>query len=134
MKNKEKTDYRKIRRRGFGWIYFVGTAVVIGGVMAYGAVGVIAFGFDHNTSLSMLAMIPPMSIIYALAIRPVLRQLTSRIEKLTDAMDEVVEGNLDYKIDTYNSGEYRDVYEKFNSMTLELKRTKEEIDQLIELI
>ena len=124
----EKEIKKRKRRKGYGWVYGIGVVMVIGGVMAYGAVGVIAFGFDETSSLSMLAMIPPMTIIYALAMRPVLRQLSIRIEKLTDAMDEVADGNLDYKIDMKNAGEYEDVYEKFNSMTLELKRTKEEME------
>jgi len=69
-----------------------------------------------------------MSFVYYMAMRPVIRKLSGRIEKLTVAMDEVAGGNLDYQIDTRKSGEFTKAYKQFNSMVLELKATKQEME------
>ncbi|MCR5273296.1 MAG: HAMP domain-containing histidine kinase [Lachnospiraceae bacterium] len=125
-RRKCKTKARIIR--GFRWVYVIGTIVVIGSVMAFGLIGTTVFGFDHRSSLTMLAMIPLMAFIYSMAIKPVIIKLSSRIEKLVIAMDEVANGNLDYQIDTKRAGEFQTAYNQFNAMTLELKKTKQEME------
>ncbi|MCR5770619.1 MAG: HAMP domain-containing histidine kinase [Butyrivibrio sp.] len=114
--------------KGFRWVYFMGTVIVVGSVMAYGLIGAIVFDFDDRSALTMLAMVPLMSFVYTMAMRPVIRKLSGRIEKITIAMDEVANGNLDYQIDTKKSGEFKKAYSQFNSMTLELKKTKQEME------
>lgn len=126
MDKNKWSGYRKLK--GFGWVYLIGTIVVIGGVMAYGLIGSLFFHFDDITSLSMLGMIPIMSFIYYRSMRPVVRNLSSKIKRLTDALDEVADGNLNYQIDTKRAGEYEIVYKQFNAMTLELKKTKKEME------
>jgi len=117
----------KKKIKGFNWVYIIGTIVVFGGVMAYGMVGVLAFDFNEESSLSMLGMIVPMSFVYYLAMRPVVNKLSKRIETLTEAMDRVANGELDYQINIKKAGEFTEAYSQFNSMALELKKTKEEM-------
>ena len=127
MENKGWGMKKQNKLKGFRWVYVIGSIVVIGGVMGYGAIGAIVFDFDHRSSLTMLAMVPIMTTIYYLAMKPVVRKMTNRIQKITIAMDEVANGNLDYVIDTKGSGEFEKMYSQFNSMTLELKKTKQEM-------
>ncbi len=110
--------------KGFNWVYIIGTIVVFGSVMAYGMVGVLVFGFTKESSLSMLGMIVPMSFVYYLTMRPVVNKLSKRIETLTDAMDRVANGELDYQINIKTAGEFTEAYSQFNSMALELKRQR----------
>ena len=121
-------DNKKTKIKGFIWVYIIGIIVVIGGVMAYGLIGSIVFDLDRNSAISMLGMIPLMSLIYFLAMRPVVKRLSERMEKLFAGMNEVSEGNLDYQIDLQNAGEYKALYKQFNDMTMELKKTKEEME------
>ena len=116
------------RIKGFGWIYLVGIAVVIGGVMAYGLVAQLFLGFDEHSSLSMVWMIIPMSIVYALAVRPVVKGMTEKMNRLAEGMEAVSGGDFEYQIDTKKSGEFETLYRQFNSMTLELKKTREEME------
>ncbi len=115
-------------RKGFRWVYVIGTIVVIGGVMGFGLIGAIFFDFNHHSSILMLMMVPIMSFIYAMAMKPVIRNLSDRINNLTDAMNQVSNGNLDYQIDVNKAGEFTTAYNQFNAMTLELKKTKEEME------
>lgn len=123
----EKSYDDKFKINGFRWVYVIGLIVVVGGVMGYGAIGAIVFDFDDSSSLTMLAMIPIMSTIYSLAMKPVIRKISTRIETLIDAMEQVANGNLDYQLVTAGAGEFERAYRQFNAMALELKRTKEEM-------
>lgn len=122
-----KKNPKKNKIKGFRWVYVIGSIVVIGGVMGYGAIGSVVFDFDDRSSLTMLAMIPIMTTVYYLAMKPVVNKLSGRIDELTKAMDEVANGNLEYQIDIKHAGEFEKAYSQFNAMTLELKKTKEEM-------
>ncbi len=113
--------------REFKWVYVVGMVVVTAGVMGFGAIGTVVFSFDHRRALTMLLMIPIMSVIYYLAMKPVVRMIDSRINRLIFAMDEVANGNLEHQIDMENGGEFTKAYGQFNAMVLELKKTKQEM-------
>lgn len=123
----KKKNPKKNKIKGFRWVYVIGSIVVIGGVMGFGAIGKVVFDFDDRSSLTMLAMIPIMTTIYYLAMKPVVTKLSGRIDELTKAMDEVAGGNLDYQIDIKKAGEFEKAYSQFNTMALELKKTKEEM-------
>ncbi len=127
-KVKSKKSKEKIRIRGFIWVYVIGTMIVVGGVMGYGLIGAAIFDFDDRSSLTMLAMVPIMAFVYSLGMRPVLRRIKNRMEKLAVAMDEVASGNLSYQIDMKDAGEYEVLYKQFNAMALELKKTREEME------
>ncbi|MCR5100735.1 MAG: HAMP domain-containing histidine kinase [Butyrivibrio sp.] len=118
---------RKYKLKGFMWVYLIGTVVVVGGAMGFGTIATIQFKLDHASSISMLGMIPIMAFIYYIAIGPVVSIISSRIEMLTKAMDEVANGNLDYQIDITKAGEFKKAYTQFNAMVLELKKTKSEM-------
>ena len=122
-----KKNPKKNKIKGFRWVYVIGSIVVIGGVMGYGAIGSVVFDFDDRSSLTMLAMIPIMTTIYYLAMKPVVNKLSGRIDELTKAMDEVAGGNLEYQIDIKHAGEFEKAYGQFNTMAFELKKTKEEM-------
>lgn len=126
MKTKERQSHKN-KIKGFRWVYVIGSIVVVGGVMGYGAIGSVVFDFDDRSSLTMLAMVPIMTAVYYLAMQPVVSKLSNRIDNLTKAMDEVANGNLDYQIETKGAGEFEKAYRQFNTMTLELKKTKEEM-------
>ncbi len=79
-------DNKKTKIKGFIWVYIIGIIVVIGGVMAYGLISSIVFDLDRNSALSMLAMIPLMSLIYFFAMRPVVKKLSERMERLFTGM------------------------------------------------
>jgi len=121
-------DNKKIRIKGFFWVYVIGIIVVIASVMAYGLIGTLVFKFDEQSALTMIAMIPIMSLVYFFAMRPVVRSIRGKMEKLAEGMYEVGEGNLSYQIDLKGAGEYKALYSGFNSMTLELKKTREEME------
>lgn len=123
MKKKER-----IKTRAFIWVYVIGTIVVIGGVMGYGAIADSIFGFDERSSKTMLAMVPIMAFVYTMAMKPVIRSIKAKMEKLAEGMDEVASGNLAYQIDTKGAGEYEVLYRQFNSMAMELKKTREEME------
>ena len=123
MKKKER-----IKTRAFIWVYVIGTIVVVGGVMGYGAIGNAIFGFDERSSKTMLAMVPIMAFVYTMAMRPVIRSIKVKMEKLAEGMDEVASGNLAYQIDIKGAGEYEVLYRQFNSMAMELKKTREEME------
>ncbi len=114
--------------RGFMWVYVIGTVIVIASVMGFGIIGAAYFDFNHQSAMLMLGMVPIMSFAYYISIRPVIKRLTAKIERLTVAMDEVAGGNLDYQIDMKKAGEFGKAYKQFNSMALELKKTKAEME------
>lgn len=123
MKKKER-----IKTRTFIWVYVIGTIVVIGGVMGYGAIGDAIFGFDERSSKTMLAMVPIMAFVYTMAMRPVIKSIKSKMNRLAEGMDEVASGNLSYQIDLKGAGEYEVLYRQFNAMATELKKTREEME------
>ncbi len=114
--------------RGFNWVYVIGIIVVIAAVMGFGAIGTMFFDFDERSSIVMLAMIPIMGFAYFVAMRPVVRSIKSRMERLIDGMYEVSGGNLSCRIDPEGAGEYRELYRIFNMMASELQKTREEME------
>ncbi|MCR5742869.1 MAG: HAMP domain-containing histidine kinase [Lachnospiraceae bacterium] len=119
---------KRIRIRGFIWVYIIGIIVAIAGVMGFGALGTLYFDFDDRSAMIMLAMIPIMAVTYALAMRPVIKSIRGRMEKLADGMYEVSNGNLGYRIETSGAGEYKELYKTFNNMTSELQKTRDEME------
>ncbi len=118
----------RVKIKGFIWVYVIGIIVVIAAVMGFGAIGTLFFNFDERSAIVMLAMIPIMAFAYFIAMRPVVRSLKSRMERLIDGMYEVSNGNLSYQIDLSGAGEYRELYRIFNMMARELKKTRDEME------
>lgn len=127
MKRMEKAP-SKIKVHKMYWIYIVGIVVIIGGVMAFGLIGSLFFNFDRDSSLTMIIMVPLMIMVYAFAMRLVLRGIQERMERLENAIHSVAEGNLDTQIDLRHSQEYGQIYKEFNAMAKELSATRKEME------
>lgn len=103
--------------------------VVVGSVMAYGAVAVLFLPMNRSNALSMVFMVVPMTVLMFVSLRFVLRKIQGRMDLLTDALRQVAGGNLSVRLDEANAGEYAAVYSDFNHMVEELQRTKDEMTQ-----
>lgn len=103
--------------------------VVVGSVMAYGAVAVLFLPMNRSNALSMVFMVVPMTVLMFVSLRFVLRKIQGRMDLLTDALGQVAGGNLSVRLDEANAGEYAAVYSDFNHMVEELQRTKDEMTQ-----
>ncbi|MCR5746311.1 MAG: HAMP domain-containing histidine kinase [Lachnospiraceae bacterium] len=96
--------------------------------MSYGFIAFLFLGFEHDTAISMLWMIPPMLIVYAVAIKLLIKGVEKRMGTLLEAIDKVSEGDLSTRIDLKDAEEYEQVYIQFNNMVSELSKTKEEME------
>lgn len=103
--------------------------VIVGSVMAYGAVAVLFLPMNRSNALSMVFMVVPMTVLMFVSLRFVLRKIQGRMDLLTDALRQVTGGNLSVRLDEANAGEYAAVYSDFNHMVEELQRTKDEMTQ-----
>ena len=103
--------------------------VIVGSVMAYGAVAVLFLPMNRSNALSMVFMVVPMTVLMFVSLRFVLRKIQGRKDLLTDALGQVAGGNLSVRLDEANAGEYAAVYSDFNHMVEELQRTKDEMTQ-----
>ncbi len=110
------------------WIYLTGTIVVIGGVMSYGLICYYAFDFNRDNSVTMVGMIPLMVLVYIAVIKIIISGMEKKMGKLFDGIHEVSSGNFEYKIDLKDADEYKQLYEEFNNMSLELYKTRAEIE------
>lgn len=127
----EKKQGYKIKIFQARWVIFVSLAVVIGSIMSFGLVGFFVFHFDRETSISMLGMILPMTLVMVCTMYILLKRMSSRMGRLLSAIREVSEGNLNVEIDTEKGEEYRPVYEQFNGMVRELRGTKQEMENFV---
>ena len=80
--------------------------VVVGSVMAYGAVAVLFLPMNRSNALSMVFMVVPMTVLMFVSLRFVLRKIQGRMDLLTDALRQVAGGNLSVRLDEANAGEY----------------------------
>ncbi len=127
MINDVKTSKKIFDRRKMKWVYIMGIVIIIGGVMAFGFVGHYVYDIEDYDYLPMVYMILPLVIVYAVAIRGALGGMEERMRRLTDGIQAVTEGNLDYRIEMKDAEEYYNVYEGFNRMAAELSQTRREM-------
>ncbi len=127
----EKNRGYKIKIFQARWVIFVSLAVVIGSIMSFGLVGFFVFHFDRETSISMLGMILPMTLVMVCTMYVLLKRMSVRMGRLLSAIEAVAEGNLEVEIDTEKGEEYRPVYQQFNSMVRELRGTKQEMENFV---
>ncbi len=118
---------RKKITKGFKWVYIIGIIVVTGSVMGFGVVSATVLKIDREESISMLAMVPFMSFVYYIAMKPVVKSMSKKMVKLTNAMDDLANGNLDCRIEIEKNDEFQEVYKQFNIMALELQKTKQQM-------
>lgn len=110
------------------WIYLIAMIIIVGGVMSFGLISFLFLDFDQEKALSMVWMIPPMLIVYVIAIRILLSGLEERMGRLMTGIHAVAEGDLGTQIDLADAEEYEQVYREFNAMARELQRTREEME------
>lgn len=125
---KKKTRFKLVQ---FKWLFLVDTIIIVASVTSFGLVASLALGLNENNAGIMLCMIPPMLIAVGMTTFVILRSIRSKMDLLLDGIEEVANGNLDVSIDTKNAGEYERIYENFNLMTKELKKTKEEMNSFV---
>lgn len=127
-KIKGKTLFRLI---DFRWLLLVDSIVVVGAVMSFGVVARYGLGMDADNALLMLAVIPPMAIATGVSTGVTLHFIRKRMSTLLNGIRSVANGDLDFQLETKGTEEYQVIYENFNRMVKELKRTKEEMEQFI---
>ncbi|MCD8341718.1 MAG: HAMP domain-containing histidine kinase [Clostridiales bacterium] len=115
----------------FRWIFAVDCIVVIGAVMAYGAVARFWLGMTEENALSMVAIIPLMVLVVGLSTAIILHSIRRKMGTLLDGIQAVSDGDLDTELDCRNAGEYTSIYQGFNRMTAELKKTKQEMQSFV---
>ncbi len=128
MKGKSRPRFRLIQ---FRWIFAVDSIVVIGAVMAYGAVARYWLGMTEENALSMLAIIPLMILVVSASTAVILHSIRRKMGTLLDGIQAVSDGNLDVELDCKKAGEYKSIYQGFNRMTAELKKTKQEMQSFV---
>ncbi len=109
------------------WVYSVGIVIVVGGVMAFGLIAFYFFDMGRDRAISMVYMVLPLILLYAVAIRGALGGMEQRMHKLSDGIEAVTEGDLNYRIELKDAEEYEKVYEGFNRMAEELSKTRQEM-------
>lgn len=110
------------------WFYIL---ILVNSVMAFGFITFMGFDMDRHNAIYMLAMIPWMGPVAGAAIIRIIRTLKLRMNKISDGINRVAEGNLDVELDLDHSGEYREMYQNFNRMVRELKNTKTEMQNFM---
>ncbi len=128
MKGNSRPRFQLVQ---FRWIFAVDSIVVIGAVMAYGAVAKVWLGMTEDDALSMVAIIPLMVLVVSLSTAIILRSIRRKMGVLLDGIQAVSEGDLDVTLDCKNAGEYTAIYQGFNRMTAELKKTKQEMQSFV---
>ncbi len=99
--------------------------------MSYGMIAFYFLGFEQDTAISMIWMVPPMIIVYIIAIKILIAGVEKRLGILLKAIGSVSDGDLSTQIDERGAEEYKQVYIQFNSMVRELSKTKEEMDVFV---
>ncbi|MDF2654702.1 MAG: two-component sensor histidine kinase [Bacillota bacterium] len=115
----------------FRWVFIADTIVVVGAVMAYGLIATYWLGMGRNNAISMLAIIPLMMIAVGLGTYFTLRSVRRKMSDLLIGIKEVSNGNLEVQLDSKKAEEYASIYDGFNRMTAELKKTKAEMQNFV---
>ncbi|MCD8294316.1 MAG: HAMP domain-containing histidine kinase [Clostridia bacterium] len=115
----------------FRWLFFIDTIIVIAATMIYGLLAFLFLGLTQETAISMVAVLPLMALVTGFCTWLILHIMRSRMGALLDGIQAVAEGNLDVHVECRNEEEYKPIFDGFNKMTAELKKTKEEMESFI---
>lgn len=129
MKKKIQSNRLRLSISNTAWAGMLTLIVVIGSVMAYGAVAEWFLPLNQQNSVSMVFMVVPMTLLMFVSLRRILRKIQERMSRLADALEQVAGGDLSVRLDGKDAGEYAPIYADFNHMAEELERTKEEMTQ-----
>ncbi len=125
----KQSDKKKIGV--FHWAIWFYVLILISSVMAFGLVTFLEFDMGRNNAIYMLGMIPSMGLVAGVSIYKIIKTLKARMEKISDGINKVAEGDLDIELDLKNAGEYKVIYRNFNQMIKELKNTKIEMQNFM---
>lgn len=126
---KKKTEKFKLVK--FRWLLLVDAIVIIAAVMSFGMVAIPAFHMNQSNAVFMLCMIPPMTIAVILSTTVTLHSIRKRMSTLLNGIQAVADGDLDVRLDSGGAQEYAEIYNGFNRMTEELKKTKHEMQNFV---
>ena len=126
---KKKTEKFKLVQ--FRWLLVVDAIVIIAAVMSFGMVAIPAFHMDKGNAIFMLCMIPPMTIAVILSTTVTLHSIRKRMSTLLNGIKAVADGDLDVRLDSGGAQEYAEIYNSFNRMAEELKKTKQEMQNFV---
>lgn len=126
---KKREEKSKFRLFQFRWLLLVDSIVVVGAIMSFGMVAKYGLGMNEENALLMLAVIPPMALAAGLTTAITLHSVRRKMNALLNGIQTVADGNLDIQLEAKGAEEYRIVYENFNLMVKELKKTKTEMEQ-----
>ena len=115
----------------FRWLVLVDAIIVVASIMSYGLVTVLFLDLGRRNAISMLYMIPPMTLAVALSSAITLRSIRRRMEALLTGIQQVTDGDLSVELKAKHAGEYAVIYNNFNRMVRELKHTKEEMQNFV---
>lgn len=113
------------------WLWVIGAIILVGSIMSFGIVGSLFQQLDRDNAIAMVYILVPMLLFFGLAMHILVNSINRRMLKLVNGINKVSDGDLDYRIDTKNSGEYRVLYERFNNMAEELSQTKAQMDMFV---
>jgi signal transduction histidine kinase len=127
IKNKNKKSGITLKISSVRWAVGLSVIATIGSVMSYGLISY-SFGLlTPGSAISMIYMIVPMSALITISLKLVLKKTSQRIDQLAEAMDQVQNGDLNVSIPVEDAGEFKELYQGFNTMVKELRQTKEEM-------
>jgi len=126
-----KKKIEKFKLVQFRWLLLVDAIVIIAAVMSFGMVAIPVFHMDHNNALFMLCMIPPMTVAVIVSTTVTLRSVRKRMSTLLNGIQAVADGDLNVRLDSGSAQEYAEIYNSFNRMTEELKKTKQEMQNFV---
>lgn len=120
-------EYEKYKIRTTKWLWQFSVLASILVAMVEGWLGYVFFHWDHTEGFQMLALLLPMFLLMLCCTYGIFRRIQKRVQVLIDAMEEVRNGNLEVQIPLEGAEEYAAVYQIFNTMATELRKTREEM-------
>ncbi len=131
MTEGENLKKEKVIIRRSGWMNIFAAIIVLGSIMSFGLVNFFTVHLTRETSIYMLGMITPMSILMFFELRLMVRHIEAKMNPLLDGIQQVAGGNIDVKLEERKAGEYKEIYLQFNKMTSELRNTKTEMQNFV---
>lgn len=122
----------RVRRTGntmsLRWrlVLLVSTEIIFYIAVAFGLVTLLRRWVELDTGLLLLLVLVSVGVLVGLGVTSLLsKRFFAPVFRLRDAMDEVSKGNFDVRLEAESSSrEIREVFERFNQMTHELKSTE----------
>lgn len=127
---------RKKKKNGtIRWAILLSIVLTLSAVIAFLITSLVRYYFfgseDRNFIVWSAAIYQIMGACSGITIAAVSTMLYQRMERLLGGLREVAKGNLEVELSTAHSGEYQMIYETFNVMVKELKKSEAQQLQFI---